>query len=79
MRTTERTLAWAVATLAVAGGVSFAPGSPAAGQGCPVGQHEDTETPGFQCVPGWCSAGQLLDGVTGACVAAPGPPPPPLG
>ncbi|MCB0923022.1 MAG: hypothetical protein KDB50_00485 [Mycobacterium sp.] len=47
-------------------------------QGCPIGQHEDTETPGFQCVPGWCPPGTLLDGVTGACVAPPGVPPPPL-
>ncbi len=47
-------------------------------QGCPVGQHEDAQTPGFQCVPGWCPQGTLLDAVTGSCVAAPGVPPPPL-
>lgn len=50
----------------------------AAAQGCPAGQHEDAETPGFQCVPGWCPPGTLLDGVTSVCVAAPGVPPPPL-
>lgn len=50
----------------------------AAAQACPVGQHEDAETPGFQCVPGWCPPGTLLDGVTSICVAAPGVPPPPL-
>lgn len=77
----RRLAGFVIAAVGVAGaaGVAFVPGSPAAGQSCPIGQHEDTETPGFQCVPGWCPAGQLLDGVTGACVAAPGIPPPPLG
>ena len=47
-------------------------------QTCPPGQHEDTETPGFQCVVGWCPAGMLLDTVNQSCVAAPGVPPPAL-
>jgi len=68
-----------VVAAAAGAGAFLLPVTPAAAdQGCPVGQHEDTETPGFQCVPGWCPQGMLLDGVTGACVAAPGVPPPPL-
>ena len=63
------------APLGVAG---IVPMAAAAGQGCPVGQHEDTQRPGFQCVPGWSASGTLLDGVTGSCVAPPGVPPPPL-
>ena len=47
-------------------------------QTCPPGQVEGTLTPGFQCVSGWCPPGTLLDGVTNACVAAPGVPPPAL-
>lgn len=87
MGITTRRLSWAfavdaavVAAAAVAGlGMLAMPGAPvAAAQGCPPGQHEDTQTPGFQCVPGWCPSGTLLDGVTGACVAPPGIPPPPL-
>lgn len=73
-----RGLSWALtgAALAVA---PLAAGPPtASAQGCPIGQHEDAETPGFQCVPGWCPPGTLLDAVTGACVSAPGVPPPPL-
>lgn len=64
------------AALGVGGIVPTATAS--AGQGCPIGQHEDTQRPGFQCVPGWCPSGTLLDGVTGSCVAPPGVPPPPL-
>jgi hypothetical protein len=65
-----------IAAAAVAG---LAPAFPAtAGPSCPIGQHEDTQTPGFQCVPGWCPSGTLLDGVTRSCVAPPGVPPPPL-
>lgn len=71
----------AVAVVAGAGTLLL-PGAPApsarADQPCPPGQHEDAQTPGFQCVPGWCPPGTLLDGVTGTCVAAPGVPPPPL-
>lgn len=65
------------ATLAAGAMLPVAPAS-ATGQSCPVGQHEDAQTPGFQCVPGWCPSGTLLDGVTGTCVAPPGVPPPPL-
>jgi hypothetical protein len=72
-----RRSAWIVVGAAV--GWGFVPLTPAfAEPGCPIGQHEDTTTPGFQCVPGWCPAGTLLDGVTGSCVAPPGVPPPPL-
>lgn len=75
----SRRLAVALAAAAAGLGIATAPGIPVAGaQGCPIGQHEDTETAGFQCVPGWCPPGMLLDGVTGTCVAAPGVPPPPL-
>lgn len=57
----------------------IAPSGPAPEvQDCPPGQHEDTQTPGFQCVAGWCPPGMLLDGVTSSCVVAPGVPPPPL-
>lgn len=69
---------WAAMALgaAVAGGVLIAPAGPAPEmQNCPPGQHEDTTTPGFQCVAGWCPPGSLLDGVTDSCVAAPGVPP----
>ena len=77
MKSTIRRLVLALtAALAVAGVLPVAPAS--AGQSCPIGQHEDTQTPGFQCVPGWCPSGTLLDGVTGSCVAPPGVPPPPL-
>jgi hypothetical protein len=72
-----RRSAWIV--VAAAAGWGLTPMPPAAAEpGCPIGQHEDTTTPGFQCVPGWCPSGTLLDGVTGACVAPPGVPPPPL-
>ncbi len=72
-----RRSAWVVVAAAVGWGLTpVAPVS--AAPGCPIGQHEDTTTPGFQCVPGWGPAGTLLDGVTGACVAPPGVPPPPL-
>lgn len=68
---------WVVlAATACWGVVPMAPVS--AEPGCPIGQHEDTTTPGFQCVPGWCPQGTILDGVTRACVAPPGVPPPPL-
>ena len=64
---------------AVGGAVLLVPAAPAPGvQNCPPGQHEDTETPGFQCVAGWCPPGMLLDGANNACVAAPGVPPPAL-
>jgi hypothetical protein len=77
MRTTTRCWTWAVIAVAVGGGIL--PAVPAdTQQTCPFGQHEDTQTPGFQCVLGWCPPGTLLDGVSGACVAAPGVPPPPL-
>lgn len=83
--TIMRRLAWAMLAAAT-GAVSLILGAPATVVGaapapaavCPPGTHEDTETPGFQCVPGWCPSGMLLDGVTGACVTAPGVPPPPL-
>lgn len=78
-----RRFGWAAILLATAAAVPLAAvpaGPPVAtqAQGCPVGQHEDAQTPGFQCVPGWCPTGTLLDAVTGVCVAAPGVPPPPL-
>lgn len=76
--TTTRRWAWAVVAVAVGAGLLPAIPAEAAPQGCPAGQHEDTQTPGFQCVAGWCPAGTLLDGVSGACVAAPGVPPPAL-
>lgn len=68
-----------VAAAAAAGAAAFvAPETPAvAEQTCPSGQVEDVQTPGFQCVPA-CPPGTLLDGVSKACVAAPGVPPPPL-
>lgn len=70
------TTGWALGMVAA---VLVAPaGPPPQVQTCPAGQHEDTETPGFQCVSGWCPAGMLLDGVTHSCVAAPGVPPPAL-
>ncbi len=81
MKSTLRRL---VVTLAAASAVSgavvcIAPIAPAsATRGCPPGQHEDAQTPGFQCVAGWCPSGALLDAVTGTCVAPPGVPPPPL-
>lgn len=68
---------------AAAAGLSM-PGTPVVwatpapvGQTCPPGQREDVMTPGFQCVSA-CPPGALVDGVSGACVAAPGVPPPPL-
>lgn len=70
---------WWVVAAAVGAGVLLTPAAPAPPpQTCPPGQHEDTETPGFQCVSGWCPTGMLLDGVTHSCVAAPGVPPPAL-
>ncbi|MFN8070812.1 MAG: hypothetical protein U0R66_03205 [Mycobacterium sp.] len=78
MRMTPR-WAWALLAAAVGGALLIVPAGPAPDlQTCPPGQHEDTQTPGFQCVAGWCPAGMLLDGVTHSCVAAPGVPPPPL-
>lgn len=72
-------LALAAAAAVMGAGLGVLPVAPAsAGQGCPFGQHEDAQTPGFQCVAGWCPAGTLLDAVTGTCVAPPGVPPPPL-
>lgn len=77
MKSTIRRLVVAMAAASAAAGVlPMVPAS--AGQGCPAGQHEDAQTPGFQCVVGWCPSGTLLDGVTGTCVAPPGVPPPPL-
>jgi hypothetical protein len=70
-------LAWA-AIMAATVGAATPVASATPSQTCPFGQHEDTQTPGFQCVPGWCPPGTLLDGVTGSCVTAPGVPPPPL-
>lgn len=70
----------AAATLAAAAGVGFlmagAPMSSAV-PACPPGLVQDTQAPGFQCVPA-CPQGTLLDGVSRACVPAPGLPPPPL-
>lgn len=77
MHSVSRRFAWAAAILALTG-ASVPVAAIARAQGCPIGQHEDAETPGFQCVPGWCPAGTLLDAVTGVCVTAPGVPPPPL-
>jgi hypothetical protein len=74
--TIRRLVVTLTASVAVVGILPMAPAS--AGQSCPIGQHEDAQTPGFQCVPGWCPSGSLLDGVTGTCVAPPGVPPPPL-
>ena len=72
-------VAVAVAVAAVPAPAVPAPAGPAPGQqACPPGQHEDTETPGFQCVAGWCPPGMLLDQVNESCVAAPGVPPPAL-
>ncbi len=78
MGITKHRLTWALIAAAAGAGVLVMPGTPATAQACPPGTHEDTQTPGFQCVTGWCPAGTLLDGVTGACVAPPGVPPPPL-
>ncbi|MEI6252278.1 MAG: hypothetical protein WCP30_05685 [Mycobacteriaceae bacterium] len=75
MRTTPR-WPWVLVAAAVGGGLLYGPAGPAPDlQTCPPGQHEDTQTPGFQCVAGWCPAGMLLDGVNQSCVAAPGVPP----
>ena len=77
MKSTIRRLVVAMtAASAVVGVLPMAPAS--AGRGCPPGQHEDAQTPGFQCVAGWCPSGTLLDAVTSTCVAPPGVPPPPL-
>lgn len=79
MRTTTRTMAWAVVAVAWGCGFLLVPATPGPPeQGCPIGSHEDSQTPGFQCVPGWCPPGTLLDGVSSTCVTAPGVPPPPL-
>lgn len=79
MATIRRRLSWAVIAAAAGAGMLALPVTPAAAApDCPPGQYEDTRTPGFQCVTGWCPAGTLLDAVTGSCVAPPGIPPPPL-
>ena len=77
MKSTIRRLV--VAMAAASAVVGILPTAPAtAARSCPPGQYEDAQTPGFQCVLGWCPSGTLLDGVTGTCVAPPGVPPPPL-
>ena len=71
---------WGLAAAAAAAGFGalITPGGSAgADQTCPFGQVEDVQTPGFQCVSA-CPPGTLLDGVSKACVTAPGVPPPPL-
>ncbi|HOB48392.1 MAG TPA: hypothetical protein PKK01_03640 [Mycobacterium sp.] len=73
-----RKFCWLAAAAALAVSPLMAGPPAVSAQGCPPGQHEDTETPGFQCVPGWCPQGTLLDAVTGSCVTALGVPPPPL-
>ena len=77
MKTTIGRFVVALITAGAGAGLIPAPAA-YAGQSCPIGQHEDTQAPGFQCVPGWCPAGTLLDATTGSCVAPPGVPPPPL-
>lgn len=74
--TIRRSVLALTAAVAAVGILPIAPAS--AARGCPPGQHEDAQTPGFQCVAGWCPSGTLLDAVTGTCVAPPGVPPPPL-
>lgn len=74
-------MGWIAAAVACAIGIAApeampaVPDGPVPAQPCPPGEHEDTQTTGFQCVPGWCPSGMLLDGVTHACVSAPGEPP----
>ena len=79
MGTMTRGGAWAVIAALGLGGFLPVPAAPVPSeQGCPAGQHEDSQTPGFQCVPGWCPPGMLLDTASSTCVAAPGVPPPAL-
>jgi hypothetical protein len=75
---TRTAIRQALLAAATGAGALLVPAAPAAAaDGCPPGQIEDAQTPGFQCV--WdCPPGTLMDGVSGTCVTAPGLPPPPL-